>query len=246
MALVRVVLVRPEHPANIGAAARAIQNMGLEGLDLVEPGDWRTVETWRMAWRSEDVLENARVFETLSEASAACEYVAGLAGRPGARVEPLSPRQMAGEIAALGPEARVALVFGCESNGLSEAELLQCQRRVRIPASPRQPSLNLAQAVMVAGYEVWLASESGPASDSAIQRAPAADVERAYDMLREGMLEIGFLPFENPEARFVEWRDLFGRAGLTPREVKLLLGLGRRIRGAGRRASGERDDQLKP
>ena len=231
---VRIVLVRPERSANIGAVARVIANTGLEGLDLVDPCDWRTVEAWRTAWRAEDILENARVLKTLPEAVGDAIYVAGLVGRKGMRVESLTPRQMSKEVGGLSPEASVRLVFGCESQGLTEEELLLCQRRVTIPSHPAQPSLNLAQAVMVTAYEVFLASNLSIENETTVlERAPVKTLERAYALLREGMLAIGFLPEENPEARFVEWRNLFGRIGLTSREVKLLLALGRRMRGVG-------------
>ena len=229
MAAVRIVLIRPENAANIGAVARAVTNMGLAGLDLVAPGDWRTVEAWRMAWRSEDALEEARVFDSLDEALAGSIYTAGLTGRSGGRVTPIDVRPMAQEIASLESSAAVSLVFGPESKGLTEQELLRCQRRVRIPSNPSQPSLNLAQAVMVAAYEVFMTA--GEASPTVAVRADQADVERALGSLRDAMLSIGFLPIENPEVRFVEWRELFGRAGLSAREVKLILALARRIRG---------------
>ena len=235
MATLRIVLVRPENAANIGAVARAITNMGLAGLDLVSPGDWRTVEAWRMAWRSEDALENARVFDSLDESLTGSVYTAGLTGRGGSRITPIDVRSMAQEVASLNPSATVSLVFGPESKGLTEQELLRCQRRVRIPSHAAQPSLNLAQAVMVAAYEVFM--ETGAARESSPdlpERADQAAVERALALLKDAMLEIGFLPADNPEARFVEWRELFGRAGLSAREVKLILALARRIRGARR------------
>lgn len=228
MAIVRLVLTRPENSANVGAVARVVANTGLAGMDLVAPCDWRTVEAWRMAWRSEEVLEQARELGTLEEAIGGASYVAGLAGRSGMRVEPITARQMAREIAELDEAAKVAIVLGCESKGLSEEELCLCQRRVRIPAHSRQPSLNLAQAAMIASYEVFLAS--GAATEEPLERAPARDVERAYGSFKEALLEMGFLTPENPEARFVEWRELFGRAGLTPREVRILLALSRKIR----------------
>ncbi|HLE22531.1 MAG TPA: TrmH family RNA methyltransferase [Vicinamibacteria bacterium] len=230
MAAVRIVLVRPENSANVGAAARVVTNMGLAGLDLVSPGDWRTVETWRMAWRAEDTLEQARVFPSLEEALTGAVYTAGLTGRPGHRVRPITVRAMAKEIAALAASSPVSILFGPESKGLTERDLLLCQRRVRIPSHPAQPSLNLAQAVMVAAYEIFVTGCNPDASLS--QRAEQGEMERALGSLREAMLEIGFLPADNPEARFVEWRDLFGRAGLSSREVKLILALARRIRGA--------------
>jgi tRNA/rRNA methyltransferase len=239
MAVVRVVLVQPESPGNIGASARAIANTGLAGLDLVAPCDWRRVEAWRMAWRAEDILEQAHVFDSLEEAVAGAQYTAGFAGRTGMRVEPITVRDMAREIAALGGETRVCLVFGCESKGLSERQLLSCHRRVSIPSHSNQPSLNLAQAVLVAGYEILTTTVSPLSPPRELE--DAGEVERALRSLREAMLEISFLPVENPEARFAEWRELFGRAGLSPREVKLVLGLARRLKGAiraARRAAG--------
>ncbi len=230
MVTVRVVLVRPENSANIGAVARAITNMGLAGLDLVSPGDWRTVEAWRMAWRAEDTLEQARVFDSLDDALTGSIYTAGLTGRSGGRVTPIDVRTLAKEIAEVAPSAQVSLIFGPESKGLTEQDLLRCQRRVRIPSHPAQPSLNLAQAVMVVAYEVFMTE--GERNQAVTERAEQADVERALGSLRDAMLTIGFLPVENPDARFVEWRELFGRAGLSAREVKLILALARRIRGA--------------
>lgn len=232
MARVRVVLNRPETASNVGAVARVISNTGLAGLDLVEPCDFRTVEAWRMAWRSEDVLEQVRVFESLEAARANAVYVAGFAGRKGTKVEPITPRQMAAEIAALDETAGAAIVFGCESRGLTEEELGLCQRRVRIPSHPRQPSLNLAQAVMVAAYEIFLASEDAPAVRTP-ERAAAGEADLALGAFRDALLEIGFLPADHPEARFVEWREIFGRAGLTPRETRVLLALARRIQNVG-------------
>jgi tRNA/rRNA methyltransferase len=238
MARVRVVLNRPETAANVGAVARVVANTGLDGLDLVAPGDFRTVEAWRMAWRSEDFLETARVFETLEDAVADAVYVAGLAGRPGVRVPPITAREMAREVAELEEGAPAAIVFGCESRGLTEEELLLCQRRVRIPAHPRQPSLNLAQAVMVAGYEIFLAAS--PPSEAAVARASQEQSEQALGSFREALLEVGFLPRENPDARFVEWRELFGRAGLTVRETKILLALARRVKNVSEVAKGRK------
>ncbi len=230
MAIVRVVLLRPESPGNVGSAARAIANTGLAGLDLVNPCDWRTIEAWRMAWRAEEILEGARVLSTLDEALEGAVYTAGLAGREGTRVKHITVRQMAQEVASLGKDAKVSIVFGCESKGLSEKDLLHCQRRVVIPSHPIQPSLNLAQAVMVTGYELFMAGEAP--DPPTLERADGAEIERALRSLREAMLEIGFLPVENPEARFCEWREIFGRAGTTPRDVKLILALARRIKGA--------------
>ncbi len=233
MPKVRVVLVRPENAANVGAVARVVANTGLEGVDVVAPCDWRTLEAWRMAWRSEDILEATREFTSLDEALEGAVYVAGLSGRSGMRIKPITPRAMAAEIAALDASAQVALVFGCESQGLTENDLRHCQRRVGIPADPRQPSLNLAQSVMVTCYEVYQVQAPKQAP---LPRAPFEDVEPALAKLEEALLDVNFFTADNVGPRFAEWRELFGRAGLTPREVKLVLALARKVRNLGRMA----------
>ena len=154
MARVRIVLVRPEVPANIGAVARVIRNTGLDELTLVEPGDWRTVECWRTAWGAPEILENAVVVSDLAAALADATYVAALSGRRDGPSPALDVRDAAAEIGALTAEDVAALVFGPESTGLTLAEIAQCGRRVQIPSHPDQPSLNLSHAVVVAGYEV--------------------------------------------------------------------------------------------
>ena len=219
MARVCVVLVRPETPANVGASARIVRNAGLDSLRLVEPGDWRTLECWRTAWGAHEVLERATVHAELAAALADCGYVAALSGRRDPGVASLDVRDMAAELAALDPDERVALVFGPETHGLTLAELALCGRRVRIPAHPEQPSLNLSHAVMVAAYEVFRA---GRRQDAAPRLATHQEKERLLGLLRDGLQAIGALPAANREARFQEWRALVQRAHLTPGEARLL------------------------
>ena len=238
MPRVHLVLVRPRRPENIGAVARIIGNTGLASLRLVKPGDWRTVGAFRTAWQAEDVLEAAEVFPTLAEAVGGCRLVAGLSGRGRERTRPLTPRELASEIAAAGGGTEVAVVFGNESSGLTLEERALCQRQVRIPTSPRQPSLNLAQAAMIAAYEIFLAT--GAPAEGPMQRATAEQAERALGTLRDAMLAVGFLPPEKPEARFAEWRELFGRAGLTERETRMVMAFTRRVKDAGERAGAAR------
>ena len=233
MGPVHFVLVRPARPENIGAVARVLANAGLDELRLVAPGDWRTVGAFRMAWQAEEVLENARVFDDLAEAVGDCRFVAGLSGRGRERIAHLDPRGLAAETVRV--EGPAAVVFGSEATGLTLRERALCQRQVRIPSSPRQPSLNLAQAAMVAAYEIHLARSDPPSGAAAPPlRARAEEAERALSLLRDAMTDIGLLPPEKPEVRFAAWRDLFGRAGLTHRETRLLMALARRMAGAAR------------
>jgi TrmH family RNA methyltransferase len=225
-----VVLVRPGSPANVGASARALRNAGLEGLDLVEPGDWRTVECWRTAWGAQDVLEAAREFTGLRAAVAECSYVVALSGRAEAVPAPLDVRAAAAEIAGLGPEDRAALVFGPETTGLTREELAACGRCAFIPSHPGQPSLNLSHAVMVAGYEV-LRARGAPAPRP--RAATAEEKEAMLGLLRRGLRAAGALPEQGADGAFREWEQMLQRADLSPREVRLLEHMARKMAGRG-------------
>jgi TrmH family RNA methyltransferase len=228
---VRLVLVRPETPGNVGACARVVRNGGLAGLDLVDPGDWRTVECWRTAWGAHEVLESARVFPSLDAALAEATWVGGLSGRPGG-APAMDVREMAAAVAALSGDDRVALVLGPEAAGLSKAELARCGRAVLIPAHPDQPSLNLSHAAAVAAYEVFRAARR---PDPRPRAATRAEKTHMLDLLREGLLRIEALPRANTDGYFQEWEALFLRADLTPKEVRLLEHMARKMprRGGG-------------
>jgi tRNA/rRNA methyltransferase len=223
---VRVVLVRPEMPANIGAAARALRNGGLSGLDLVSPGDWRTIECWRTAWGAQDVLEEARVFDQLAPALAGVHFVAALSGKTTRGPAPLDVRDAAAEIASLAPAAAAALVFGPEASGLTYDEMALCGRRVVIPSHSGQPSLNLSHAVVVAAYEVFRAARR---PGELPRPATHDEKERMLLLLREGLSAIGALPARETERYFREWRALFQRADLTPGEVGILEHMARKM-----------------
>jgi len=222
---VQVVLVRPESPANVGAVARVIANTGLAGLRLVEAGDWRTISCWRMAWGSQEVLEQAAVFDDLPAAVADAQVAMAFSGKHEKGAAWLDVREAAAEIAGRADET-ICLVFGPESSGLTQDDLAACGHRVLIPAHPDQPSLNLSHAVMVAAYEVFRA-RARPASGPrwATLEEKAAMLER----LRAGLIAIGAVPERNTDDRLQEWRALFARADLTPREVRILEHLGRKM-----------------
>ena len=153
-----VVLVEPKEDGNIGSAARAVKNTGMAGLRLVSPPDLG-VQARRMAWRSLDVLDRAKSYVTLPEALADCVRAVGFTARPQRTVTGILPLPgVAPAILEQARHGRLALVFGPEDRGLSRDELGCCQDVVRIPTSPRQPSLNLAQAVLIVGYELLTCS----------------------------------------------------------------------------------------
>jgi TrmH family RNA methyltransferase len=240
---VRVVLVRPRRGGNVGSVARAMKNMGLEDLVLVAPRTrcGRTAE--RMAVHAADVLARRRTVATLADAVADCRLVVGTVGRPTTPPdEPATPREVATQVVAAGRRGRVAIVFGPEDHGLSNAELGLCQRAVRIPTSPGYPSLNLAQAVAVCAYEILLASTAeDPAAAGAVAGAgaPPATASEREEMLAHlarALGAIGFLPAQNPEHILRDVRSLFARAGTTARDVRVWRGVARQVLWAAARA----------
>lgn len=227
---VDVVLVRPARAANVAAACRALKNMGLGSLSLVGvPAGLDQPEARALAYGAWDVLDAAAARATLREAVAGAVAVAGTSGR--AHPQAWTPRRLAREAGALAGSGRLALVFGPEASGLTDEELAQCHVRVHIPTDPAHPSLNLAQAVLVVAYELRMAAleEGAAAGAPAEERATVGEVESGLDDLRQALLGIGYLSRDNPEPILSEWRALFARAGMTPREATLLRGLARQV-----------------
>jgi tRNA/rRNA methyltransferase len=237
----RVVLVRPEVAANIGAVARAMRKFGLRDLVLVAPkADPADREAQRLSTHGEAILTAARAVPELGDAVADCVLVAGTS----ARVVGLFREQSAGWpdvilprlVAALG-QGPAALVFGPEPGGLTNAEVARCHFLIHIPADPEYPALNLAQSVAVCLYELrrqWLRAAAPPLTKVP---APFAEQERMYAHLREGLEAIHFLYREKADALMHAVRHLLGRAGPTAMEAKLLHGLARQMEWVGRRLS---------
>jgi TrmH family RNA methyltransferase len=238
---VAVVLVRPSRAANVAAACRAMKNMGLLDLWLVEPPPGLDDPTARaLAYGAWDVLDGARRAASLLEAVSGSFAVVGTTGRdvPGA----LTPRRLGAEARRLAGEGTLSLVFGPEASGLTSAEMDLCHLLVHVPTDPAQPSLNLAQAVLLLAYEMRLSAleEAGPPSggEAPEPRAPVGEVEQAVRDLREALLEVGYLDPASPDRVLTELRRLIARGGPTPREVVLLRGLARQVAWAGRVARG--------
>jgi len=229
---VRLVLVRPETAANVGACARVARNTGAVGLDLVRPGDWRTVECWRSAWGAHELLEQARVFDDLASTLAGAGLAIAFSGRRRADGPPREDvRAAAAAVAALGRDETAALVFGPETSGLSNAELACCGRSALIPAHPSQPSYNLSHAVAIAAYEVLRA---GRRAGTPPRRASHDQKERLLELLRDGLRAIRALPPRSEASSLTAWRSLVQRAELTTRELRLLEHMARKM--AARRA----------
>jgi tRNA/rRNA methyltransferase len=240
LARVEIVLVRPRRAANVAAACRALKNMGLRKLWLVDPGPGLDdPEARALAYGAWDVLDGARRAATLLEAVSGSVAVVGTTGKavPGAR----APRDLAAQAARLGGEGTLSLVFGPEASGLTTAEMDLCHSLLHVPTDPAQPSLNLAQAVLLVAYEMRLAAlekASTPVAGGRETRAPAGELEQALLDLKGALLAIGYLDPASPDRVLAELRRMVARAGPTSREVVLLRGLARQIAWAGRIARG--------
>jgi tRNA (cytidine32/uridine32-2'-O)-methyltransferase len=216
----------------VGATARAMRNGGLSELVLVAPGDWRTLDAWRTAWGSHEVLESARVCATLAEALAGCTYAVAFTGRRTGGAPVADVR----DAARLALEAdAAALVFGPESSGLSDAEIATCGHAATIPSHPAQPSLNLSHAVMVAVYELYRAPRTPDHGAPDLARHDEKDAVLA--VLREGLRHIGALPAQEESLRMNAWAALLQRLPLLRSEVRMIEHVARRMARAGRRGA---------
>ena len=173
---IRIVLVGTTHPGNIGAAARAMKNMGVSELTLVKPRYFPHDEAVARASGAEDILENATVVAKLEEALHDCIYVVGASARSRSIDWPcLNPRDCAVKLHLESARGVVAAVFGPEKSGLSNAQLDRCDTLLRIPTNPEFSSLNVAMAVQVLTYELRAAQSDAPAEF--VADAPAATGE---------------------------------------------------------------------
>lgn len=228
LANIRVVLARPSHPGNIGSAARAMKTMGLTRLVLVDPKAFPHEEANALASGAVDVLEQATVCATLSEALTDVSVACALSSRRRELTTPLStPRELAPELIARAQAGeQVALVFGNETFGLSVDEVELCNRLITIPGNPDYFSLNLAMAVQVLSYELfshvgvgveYLKPESEPATRE--------ETEGFYGHLDHTLAAIGYYERRNGARLMRRLRTLFNRTHLQREEIDILRGM---------------------
>ena len=227
---IRVVLSHTSHPGNIGAAARAMKTMGLSRLVLVNPRHFPDAQAAAMAAGATDILASAQVVPTLSEALAGTVLAVALSARRRELAVPaLWAREAAAELAATATSiGEVALVFGNETAGLSNEDLLQCQRWAMIPVNPDFSSLNVAAAVQLMCYEVRLALGSPgrpPEISGAGLPATHEEVEHLVAHIEQAAIGSGFLDPASPKRLMLRLRRMFSRAVLEKEEVNILRGL---------------------
>jgi tRNA/rRNA methyltransferase len=233
---IAIVLVRPQFAGNIGAVSRAMKNMGLSKLILVSPAqDHLSPEGRMMATSARDILEKAEIFPRQEDALAGFRWIAGTSARKGRNRGPfITPREISPEIIGHARSIPVAILFGPEDRGLTNEDLAPCQALISMPTYPQLSSLNLAQAVMLLCYELHMAALTQPDGGAAAPGPfpPLAEfqkVERMYAHLEDLLRRIGFLDPQNPKRIMHTLRRVFGRAGLSDREVAILRGIFRQL-----------------
>jgi len=228
---IRIVMINTSHPGNIGAAARAMKNMGLQDLALVEPLSFPDGEATARASGADDILEHAQVVSRLEEAIADAQLVIGAS----ARLRSIAwPQLDAEKTAALVAERaeKTAIVFGREHSGLTNEELERCHYLLHIPTNPDFSSLNVAAAIQVVAYELFKAhmQPQGPAPEPRESGATAAEMESFFGHLESVLREIHFLHATKHEMSILRrLRRIYNRAQLETEEVHLLRGILTRI-----------------
>jgi tRNA/rRNA methyltransferase len=223
--MVRIVLLRPRNPENLGAVARAMKNFGLADWAIAELGTHDFDAARRVAVHAEELLDRPRVVRSLDEAVADCAWVVGTSSRRVRGKRRLSPAEVAAEALARAGEGRTALVFGDERSGLTNADVDRCHDLSAIPTADAQPSMNLAQAVVVYAWELRraaLAAEAAGRPSAASPGATDAELAAIEEALRAALRGAGFLA--GPERHAL--RDLVAalrRARLSRREARLWL-----------------------
>lgn len=224
-----IILVQPLNAGNIGSAARAMKNMGLTKLRLVHPPLDRKEEAKKLAHGAEEILEEAMRVFTLEEALDGIHYVIGTTARLGGwRAQSATPKRAASEILSVARTNKTAILFGSEDRGLSNDHIKHCQMLLHIPCHKSHTSLNLAQAVLLVAYELF----QGELGQMPLKPryAKAEHWDAMFEDLRDALQRINFLRPGNPDYWMMAFKRLFGRTGLTEREINMVRGVCRQIR----------------
>lgn len=226
---ISIILLGTKHPGNIGSTARAMFNMGLTRLVLAAPQCTINEESFRMAKSGKVLLESAVVCDSVQSALKDISFLAGTTSKIGGyRAVAHTPRSLVPRILDHARQQKVGILFGPEDTGLVDEHLQLCNLLLRIPTQRKTGSINLAQAVMIICYELFLGS-LGREPSKTMRLAPIEQTEAMYAQLEQALLDIGFLTPQNTGHMMIRLRNLFGRAGLQSSDVGILRGIARQI-----------------
>jgi len=228
---IAIVLVEPQIPENIGSAARAMNNMGLKKLIVVAPGNFDIGVVLKTATHNSiHILEQMDVVDDLLEGIGEYNYIVGTTARIG-KYRPVlaTPRRLAKELINVSQNNKVAILFGREDRGLTNEHLKYCHTIVNTPTATAT-SLNLAQAVMIMCYEIYMTSVDEDAVISYVPRlANRFELEGMYEHLKRALIKIGFIDPKNPEHWMWNIRKMLSRYPLQAKEVQIIRGICRQI-----------------
>jgi tRNA/rRNA methyltransferase len=226
---ISIVMVRPRYPENIGAASRAMRNMGLTELIVVSPENYDIEKIRKLATHAaSEVVEKIEIYDDLKTALSPFNYVIGTTARLGGeRLTVSSPSEMAAELVRISRKNRVAVLFGPEDRGLLNKDIRLCHELVNIPASDF-PSLNVSQAVLIVCYEIFLAGLEEKVK-FAPRLASRHELDGMYDSIRDLLVRINYINPENPDYWMNKLRRFFTRMELRAGEVSIIRGICRQI-----------------
>ncbi|WDN90658.1 tRNA/rRNA methyltransferase [Desulfosarcina sp. BuS5] len=232
---IAIVLHKPRYPENIGAAARALCNMGIKRLLVVDPENYDIDKVRKLATHTaSDIIENIEIHQTLSRALADFTYVAGTTARLGGQRRMInSPSMLAEKLAPISADNLIAILFGPEDRGLSNEDIRNCHLLVNIPTSDFS-SLNLAQAVMIICYEIFTYA-CVEKKDFTPRFANRHELEGMYAHLKDILIKISYINTENPDYWMNKLRYFFNRLPLRAGEVSIIRGICRQIEWYGKR-----------
>jgi len=232
---IAIILYQPRYSENIGAAARAVRNMGIGRLVVVDPQNYDVNRALKLATHAaSDVVEQIEIYENLKEALSYYNYVVGTTARLGGQRQVVStPSKVAENLVAISRENRVAILFGPEDSGLKNEDIRYCHALVSIPTAEFS-SLNLAQSVMIMCYEVFITDLQE--NVQFIPRfATVHELEGMYDQLKDILVRINYINPENPDYWLDKLRHFFNRMQLRVKEVSIIRGICRQIDWYGRK-----------
>jgi len=227
---IEIILIGTISSSNIGSVARAMKNMGLFRLKLVNPRCKIDDKAFWMATCGSEILDAARFYQSLKEALSGSSYAFGTTARSRRWRSAVLPSEMAKKTADLVCNNKISIVFGPEDMGLSNDDLELCHEIVSIPTVDIASSINLSHAVMIICYEIYCAVCTNPGTDKAMELAQSDFVEAMYDHMRDALLEIGFLNQQKPDHTLGMMRRILTRTGLSVRETNMIRGLFRQLR----------------
>ncbi len=232
---ISIVLLQPRYSENVGAAARAMRNMGIRHLVIVDPQNFELYDALKLATHfASDILEKSKFFPDLKEALAPFNYVVGTTARLGRqRQDVFTPLEISEKLVSISAENRIAILFGPEDKGLSNEVIRYCHALVNIPTTDFS-SLNLAQSVMILCYEIFIAG--GEAIEKFTPRmASRHELDGMYDQLKDILVRISYINAENPDYWLNQFRRFFSRLQLRAKEVNIIRGLCRQVDWYGRK-----------